>query len=183
MREFVISSFVQALYTRSYRKKKSKEPLALGNAESPPSFFSFYPPCAPETQDSDKIKGAKSLQSSQDFQFDTSHSIFLGNIFSLLGVFRLKDRKVVPQEPRCKGQCHSSRKEISSPELLETTRLQFWSFTTLSIFREVPKKKEEQSPKKLVMSFQSYSLESFAARFRRNPSRHPQKGIRRFFLP
>jgi len=111
MREFVISSFVQALYTRSYRKKKSKEPLALGNAESPPGFFSFYPPCAPETQDSDKIKDAKSLQSSQDFQFDTSHSIFLGNIFSLLGVFRLKDRKVVPQEPRCKGQCHSSRKE------------------------------------------------------------------------
>jgi len=147
MREFVISSFVQALYTRSYRKKKSKEPLALGNAESPPSFFSFYPPCAPETQDSDKIKDAKSLQSSQDFQFDTSHSIFLGNIFSLLGVFRLKDRKVVPQEPRCKGQCHSSRKEISSPELLETTRLRFGVSLLYQYFAKFQKKKKSNLQK------------------------------------
>jgi len=80
-----------------------------------------------------------------------------------------------PRNPVAKDKCHSSRKEISSPELLKTTRLQFWSFTTLSIFREVPNKKEEQPPKKLVMSFQSYSLESFAARFRRNPSRTLKK--------
>jgi len=33
------------------------------------------------------------------------------------------------------------------------------------------------------MSFQSYSLESFAARFRRNPSRTPSKWRRQVILP
>jgi len=153
------------LHEELQKRRNPKNPRALRF----PSLLRL--PVLLKPKDSDKLKDANPCKVSKISNL--IHPIpYFGQHLLSPGCFQVEGReKLLPRNPVAKDKV-TVLAEKSLLLLPEATRLPL-DFTTLSIFREVHQKKS--NPRKLVMSFQSYSLESFVTRFRRNPSRTPSK--------